>query len=158
MEKSAVRFVWHYIKIFKWIFMTMVALLLIGQLCRQFVPYYLSRLYDAVSTFAGTPQAWHTVLLCIFLAFVLQLFLIFDEATSALDSENEKHIQASLSRLMKGKTVIAVAHRLSTLREMDRILVFHKGRIVEEGSHEQLLRLGGRYAKLFKMQSDGFIG
>lgn len=84
--------------------------------------------------------------------------LIFDEATSALDSENERHIQASLSRLMKGKTVIAVAHRLSTLREMDRILVFHKGRIVEEGSHEQLLRLGGRYAKLFKMQSDGFIG
>ena len=83
--------------------------------------------------------------------------LIFDEATSALDSENEKHIQTSLARLMKGKTVIAVAHRLSTLREMDRILVFHKGKIVEEGNHEELIRRGGRYAKLFKMQSDGFV-
>ena len=83
--------------------------------------------------------------------------LIFDEATSALDSENEKHIQKSLSKLMKGKTVIAVAHRLSTLREMDRILVFDKGKIVEEGSHEKLLKKNGKYAKLFKMQSDGFV-
>ncbi len=83
--------------------------------------------------------------------------LIFDEATSALDSENEKHIQDSLSKLMKGKTVIAVAHRLSTLREMDRILVFDKGKIVEEGTHDELLRRGGKYAKLFKMQSDGFV-
>ncbi len=83
--------------------------------------------------------------------------LIFDEATSALDSENEKHIQKSLSKLMKGKTVIAVAHRLSTLREMDRILVFDKGKIVEEGSHEELLKKNGKYAKLFKMQSDGFV-
>ena len=83
--------------------------------------------------------------------------LIFDEATSALDSENEKHIQKSLSKLMKGKTVIAVAHRLSTLREMDRILVFDKGKIIEEGSHEELLKKNGKYAKLFKMQSDGFV-
>ncbi len=83
--------------------------------------------------------------------------LIFDEATSALDSENEKHIQASLSKLMKGKTVIAVAHRLSTLREMDRIVVLRRGRIVEEGTHDELLQKGGLYAKLFKMQSDGFV-
>ncbi len=83
--------------------------------------------------------------------------LVFDEATSALDSENEKHIQDSLAKLMKGKTVIAVAHRLSTLREMDRILVFDKGKIIEEGSHDELLQRGKKYAKLFKMQSDGFV-
>lgn len=84
--------------------------------------------------------------------------LIFDEATSALDSESEQHIQKSLTRLMKNKTVIAVAHRLSTLREMDRILVFERGRIVEEGTHLGLLRKKGRYAKLYKMQADGFVG
>lgn len=83
--------------------------------------------------------------------------LIFDEATSSLDTENEKHIQKSLSALMKGKTVIAVAHRLSTLKEMDRILVFDKGKIIEEGTHEQLLQLNGKYAKLFKLQAGGFL-
>lgn len=83
--------------------------------------------------------------------------LIFDEATSALDSENEKHIQSSLAQLMKGKTVIAIAHRLSTLQEMDRIIVFEKGKIVEEGSHRSLLRKKGVYAKLYKLQADGFI-
>lgn len=84
--------------------------------------------------------------------------LIFDEATSALDSESERHIQQSLAHLMKGKTVIAIAHRLSTLREMDRILVLDKGKIVEEGSHESLLRKKGVYAKLYKMQAAGFVG
>lgn len=84
--------------------------------------------------------------------------LIFDEATSALDSRSEKHIQKSLKVLMKNKTVIAVAHRLSTLREMDRIVVFEHGRIVEQGTHLGLLRRKGRYAKLYKMQSDGFVG
>lgn len=83
--------------------------------------------------------------------------LIFDEATSSLDTENEKHIQESLSKLMKGKTVIAVAHRLSTLKEMDRILVFDKGKIIEEGNHDELLNKQGKYAKLFKMQSGGFL-
>lgn len=84
--------------------------------------------------------------------------LIFDEATSALDSESEKHIQKSLSALMKDKTVIAVAHRLSTLREMDRILVLDKGKIVEEGTHLGLLRKKGMYYKLYNMQADGFVG
>lgn len=84
--------------------------------------------------------------------------LIFDEATSALDSESERHIQKSLSHLMKGKTVIAIAHRLSTLREMDRIIVLEKGKIVEEGTHNSLLRKKGVYAKLYKMQADGFVG
>lgn len=83
--------------------------------------------------------------------------LVFDEATSALDSESEKHIQESLHQLMENKTVIAIAHRLSTLREMDRILVFDKGQIVEEGSHASLLRKKGIYANLYKMQSDGFL-
>lgn len=84
--------------------------------------------------------------------------LIFDEATSALDSQSEKHIQKSLINLMKNKTVIAIAHRLSTLREMDRILVFNKGRIVEEGSHLSLLQKKGVYYKLYNMQADGFVG
>ncbi len=83
--------------------------------------------------------------------------LIFDEATSALDTENEKYIQKSLAQLMKGKTVIAVAHRLSTLLEMDRILVFDKGKIIEEGTHEELLQKAGKYAKLFKMQAGSFM-
>ncbi len=83
--------------------------------------------------------------------------LIFDEATSSLDSESEKYIQESLKILMKNKTVIAIAHRLSTLREMDRIIVLENGKIVEQGSHLSLLRQKGRYAQLFKMQSDGYI-
>ena len=83
--------------------------------------------------------------------------LVFDEATSALDSQSEKHIQKSLTRLMKNKTVIAIAHRLSTLREMDRILVFDKGRIVEQGTHLSLLRKKGLYYRLYNMQADGFI-
>ncbi len=83
--------------------------------------------------------------------------LIFDEATSSLDSESEKYIQASLKTLMKNKTVVAIAHRLSTLREMDRIIVLENGKIVEQGTHLGLLRKKGRYAKLFKMQSDGYL-
>lgn len=84
--------------------------------------------------------------------------LVFDEATSALDSESERHIQNSLQNLMQGKTVIAIAHRLSTLREMDRIMVFEKGRIVESGSHSQLISQKGIYRKLYQMQVDGFVG
>lgn len=84
--------------------------------------------------------------------------LILDEATSALDSETEILIQDSLKELMKNKTSIVVAHRLSTLREMDRILVFDKGKITEEGSHASLTRKeGGLYARLWSMQSDGFL-
>ncbi len=83
--------------------------------------------------------------------------LIFDEATSALDSESEKHIQKSLANLMKGKTVLAIAHRLSTLGEMDRILVFSKGKIVEDGSPEELLAKKGIYSRLYNMQAGGFM-
>lgn len=83
--------------------------------------------------------------------------LIFDEATSSLDSESERYIQSSLKTLMKNKTVVAIAHRLSTLREMDRIIVLEDGKIVEQGTHLGLLRKKGRYAKLFKMQSDGYL-
>ena len=83
--------------------------------------------------------------------------LIFDEATSALDSKSEFHIQKSLHNLMKGKTVLAIAHRLSTLREMDRILVFEKGKIVEDGTHEELINKNGIYAKLYGMQVSGFM-
>lgn len=83
--------------------------------------------------------------------------LILDEATSALDSESERSIQKALDELMKGKTVIAIAHRLSTIARMDRILVFEAGKIVEQGSHEALLEKHGLYARLWSMQSGGFL-
>jgi len=83
--------------------------------------------------------------------------LVLDEATSALDSEVEAAIQSSLETLMARKTVIAVAHRLSTIARMDRLIVLDAGRIVEQGTHEELLRLGGHYAALWRHQSGGFI-
>jgi ABC-type multidrug transport system fused ATPase/permease subunit len=83
--------------------------------------------------------------------------LVLDEATSALDSESEVEIQKALHVLMEGKTVIAVAHRLSTLREMDRILVLENGKIVEDGSHTTLVENGGTYARLWKHQAGGFL-
>lgn len=83
--------------------------------------------------------------------------LILDEATSQLDSVTERLIQISLWELMQGKTTIVVAHRLSTLLEMDRILVFDKGRIVEDGSHRELIAKHGVYKKLWDTQVDGFI-
>jgi ATP-binding cassette subfamily B protein len=83
--------------------------------------------------------------------------LVLDEATSALDSEVEASIQTALERVMKGKTVLAIAHRLSTLTEMDRIVVMDAGRIVEDGSHEALLARGGLYAQYWERQSGGFI-
>ena len=79
--------------------------------------------------------------------------LLLDEATSALDSESEFFIQKSLEKLIKKKTVIAVAHRLSTLRNMDRIIVMEKGEIIEEGSPDELLKHQGKYAKLWNLQS-----
>jgi ATP-binding cassette subfamily B multidrug efflux pump len=84
--------------------------------------------------------------------------LLLDEATSALDSEVEAAIQASLYRLMEGKTVVAIAHRLSTIAAMDRLIVMDQGRIVEEGTHAQLLARGGIYARLWARQSGGFLG
>ncbi len=84
--------------------------------------------------------------------------LILDEATSALDSEVEAAIQESLETLMRGKTVIAIAHRLSTIARMDRLVVLDKGRIVESGSHAQLLEHGGLYARLWQHQTGGFVG
>ena len=84
--------------------------------------------------------------------------LVLDEATSALDSEVEASIQEALSRVMVGKTVLAIAHRLSTIVMMDRIVVLDAGRIVEQGSHDQLLALGGLYARYWNRQSGGFIG
>ena len=83
--------------------------------------------------------------------------LVLDEATSALDSESEHYIQEALRDLMKGKTVIAIAHRLSTLKEMNKIVVMEKGKIVEEGSHATLLRKKGAYYNFYKMQSAGFL-
>ena len=83
--------------------------------------------------------------------------LLLDEATSALDSEVEAAIQESLDKMMDGKTVIAIAHRLSTIAAMDRLIVLDKGRIIEEGSHAELLEKHGLYAKLWAHQSGGFL-
>jgi ATP-binding cassette, subfamily B, bacterial len=84
--------------------------------------------------------------------------LVLDEATSALDSEVEAQIQEALTRVMQGKTVLAIAHRLSTIAAMDRIVVLEGGRIVEQGSHGELLASGGLYARYWDRQSGGFLG
>ncbi len=84
--------------------------------------------------------------------------LLLDEATSALDSEVETVIQASLYNLMQGKTVVAIAHRLSTIAAMDKLIVLDNGNIIEQGSHAELLKLGGLYASLWAHQSGGFLG
>ena len=84
--------------------------------------------------------------------------LLLDEATSALDSEVEVAIQESLDEMMQGKTVIAIAHRLSTIAAMDRLIVMDQGRIIEEGTHAQLLARNGTYARLWRHQSGGFLG
>ncbi|MFZ4762272.1 MAG: ABC transporter ATP-binding protein [Alphaproteobacteria bacterium] len=83
--------------------------------------------------------------------------LILDEATSALDSVTEKYIQQALEELMKNRTTLVIAHRLSTLSTMDRILVFNKGEIIEDGNHHDLLALQGHYARMWHMQAGGFL-
>jgi ATP-binding cassette subfamily B multidrug efflux pump len=83
--------------------------------------------------------------------------LVLDEATSALDSEIEAAIQETLYGLMAGKTVIAIAHRLSTIAAMDRLVVLDRGRVVEIGTHDELLRHNGLYAQLWSRQSGGFL-
>ena len=84
--------------------------------------------------------------------------LIMDEATSSLDSESEAAIQAAMERLIEGRTAIVIAHRLSTVRAMDRILVFDGGRIVEDGPHDALVaRPGGMYRRLFERQALGLV-
>ena len=83
--------------------------------------------------------------------------LMLDEATSSLDSISEHYIQDAFNELMKGKTTIVIAHRLSTIQKMDRIIVLDKGKIVEQGTHKELLELNGSYAELWNHQTGGFL-
>ncbi len=83
--------------------------------------------------------------------------LVLDEATSSLDSESEALIQDAFETLMKGKTVIVIAHRLSTVIKMDRIVVIEDGRVTAEGSHSDLIAQGGRYQTLWNIQAGGFL-
>jgi ATP-binding cassette, subfamily B, bacterial HlyB/CyaB len=79
--------------------------------------------------------------------------LIFDEATSALDYESERIIQENMRRIASGRTVLVIAHRLSTIRRADRIITIERGRVVEDGSHDELMRRAGRYAQLHRLQA-----
>jgi len=88
----------------------------------------------------------------------MQTARAINEATSALDSEVEAAIQTALSRVMQGKTVLAIAHRLSSIARMDRIIVLDQGQIIEEGTHKELLAQNGKYAGFWERQSGGFIG
>jgi ATP-binding cassette subfamily B protein len=78
--------------------------------------------------------------------------LLLDEATSALDAQSEQLVQIALERLMEGRTTIVIAHRLATIRDADRILVMEQGRLIDQGTHSELVRKGGRYAELAKLQ------
>ena len=84
--------------------------------------------------------------------------LVLDEATSALDSESERLIQDALENLMRGRTSLVIAHRLSTVAALDRIVVIRDGAIVEDGTHEELVEAGGEYAMLWDRQSGAFLG
>jgi ATP-binding cassette subfamily B protein len=84
--------------------------------------------------------------------------LVLDEPTSALDAQAEYELFARLRRLAEGRTAIYISHRFSTVRQADRILFFEHGRLVEEGTHEELMALGGRYARLFNLQASAYTG
>lgn len=126
--------------------------------CNEFIQKY-SEGYNAIVGERGTKlSGGEKQRISIARAMLLKApILILDEATSALDSVTEKYIQDSLEKLMANRTTIVIAHRLSTLSKMDRILVFDKGKIIEQGSHIELLNKKGHYAHMWQMQAGGFL-
>lgn len=126
--------------------------------CHEFI-HHLSEKYDALAGERGVKLSGgqRQRIAIARAALKNSQILILDEATSALDSVTEKQIQESLQHLMHGRTCIVIAHRLSTLSGMDRILVFKEGQIVEDGTHQELLAANGHYATMWNMQAGGFL-
>ena len=125
--------------------------------CRDMISH-LPQGYDTLLTSAGANiSQGQRQLLAIARAFVADpRILILDEATSNVDTRTEKAIQSAMQRIMQGRTSIVIAHRLSTIRDSDLFVVLDQGRIVEQGSHEELLRRKGKYHELYMTQFAGF--
>ena len=171
------QFICYFVNQFRWWYVLMVSLEIIHATCGIMLPYAIGEMIRSVTRYADDfiaqmREGYDSLVgergvklsggqrQRIAIARVILKnapILILDEATSSLDSITEKAIQDTLDTAMNGKTVIVVAHRLSTIAHLDRILVFDQGRIIEDGTHSKLLAKGGAYHRLWQMQAGGFL-